>query len=96
MLEHHRKYNDIADWSLADLKNRMLPHTLVRVYRSGRSAADKIRSWNGRRELETCHAAQELLLLAMVLGRLVRSEDDIVKYLDKAEEQDKENRKNDD
>ena len=78
MLEHLKKYNEISDWTLADTKERIAPYILGRLYRSGRSAADEIRAWTSRRELESCHAAQELLLLAMVLDRMVRSEGDIV------------------
>ena len=71
-------YNNIAEWSLADTKERIASYILGRLSRFGRSAADEIRLWNSRRELETCHVAQELLLLATVLDRLVRSEDGIV------------------
>ena len=78
MLDHLKRYAELPDWSLADTKERIAPYILGRLYRSGRSAAEEIRHWTSRRELDSCHAAQELLLLGMILDRLVKSDADII------------------
>ena len=44
---------------------------LAHLYRLGRSAKIEVQEYIARRELDICHAAQELLLLSVFLDRMV-------------------------
>ena len=49
----------------------MAPTLLAYVYRQGRSAKVEIQEWLRAKQLETCHAACEMLLLAVILDNMV-------------------------
>jgi hypothetical protein len=72
------RYQELPDWSLGGTSARVAPTFLARTYKSGITAAGGARNWATEKELEGCHVAKEFLLLAMVLDRLVRSNEDVV------------------
>ena len=78
MLEHLEKYADKPGWNLAGTKERIAPWYLGRRYKTGRSAAVETRQFISERELDNCHAAQEMMLLAMILDRIIREPGDII------------------
>ena len=71
LVEHLKRYKDKPDWRLADSKARLDPRVLAHLYKFGRSAKIEVQEYIQKKELETCHAAQELILLAVILDRIV-------------------------
>lgn len=72
MMEHLKRYQELPQWNLAGTKERIAPWYFGRGYKSGRSATAEVRQFISERELDNCHAAKEMLLLAMILDRIIR------------------------
>ena len=70
-MDHLQKYRDIDGWNLGGAKARIAAQYLARLYKSGKAASETARSWISEKELDTCHAAQEFLLLAMILDKMI-------------------------
>ena len=71
LMDHLQKYRDIDGWNLGGAKARIAAQYLARLYKSGKAASETARSWISEKELDTCHAAQEFLLLAMILDKMI-------------------------
>ena len=62
-----------TDWHVDGSRARVAPRVLAHLPRSGQSAKLGVLGWIRRKELEGCHAAHELVLLAVILDRVVMS-----------------------
>ena len=72
MLQAFKRYkDDVTFGKVGGIKSRTAPHMLPRLYRGGRSAKQEMQGWLKSKELETCPAACEVLVLAMVLDRML-------------------------
>ena len=78
MLAHLNTYKERPDWRIGDSKARVAPKLLAWLYRNGKSAKAEVQEWIRSKELDTCHSAQELLLLAVIVDKLVISEAEFI------------------
>ena len=66
-------YEDDPTFSLgAGTKVRIAPHMIALLYRNNRTAQAEMEEFLRIRGLERCNAAQELLLLGLIIDRLVK------------------------
>ena len=74
MLAALRRYKDMKSFGqVGEIKSRTAPHMLPRLYRSGHAAKHGMQGWLKSKELETCPAACEVFVLAMVRDRMLET-----------------------
>ena len=73
-----KNYKEVDAPAFGDLKARVAPHVLARLYRSGRTAKLEMSEWRRSKQLERCQAAGETIMLAMVLDRMLEHGEDLV------------------
>ena len=71
LLSSLRLYNGQEGGRVGGVKTRVAPTILPRLYRSGRSAKQEIREWLRSKELERAGIAQEIIVLASILDRML-------------------------
>ena len=78
LLAHLQTYKDRPDWKIGDSRARVAPTLLAWLYKNGRSAKIEVQEFIRSKELETCHSAAEMVLLAVILDRLVIAEAEFI------------------
>ena len=73
-----KKYRETPLPEDGDLKTRIAPHVLAKLYKSGRTAKQEMAEWRRSKQLERCQAAGETLILGMVLDRMLENGEDLV------------------
>jgi len=72
-LEHLQQYEEMPSWAAHTGRARVAPKVLGHLYKGGRSAKQEIELYVSKKELTNCHAASELLLMAVLLDRMIAS-----------------------
>ena len=72
------KQYETADWSIGPSQARIAPMVLARMYKFGTSAKFQVQQYVRAKELEACHAASEMALMAAILDRMLNSDQDMV------------------
>ena len=78
LLKALKNYRDVPAYDSSDLKARVAPHILARLYRGGRTAKQEMTEWRRSKQLERCQSAGETIILAMVLDRMLEAGEDLV------------------
>ena len=75
MIQALKGFNDKADLGrVGEIRTRVAPEVLTRLYRSGRAAQVDLREWLRSKELESCNAAAEVTVMGMVLDRMLETD----------------------
>ena len=78
MLDHLARYREIPEWSLGGTKERIAPFVLARLFKSGQMGTTEMKRFIASKEIDSCHSASELMLLAMVVDRMMMLNVDLV------------------
>ena len=72
-LAHMKIYQEDPSFAVGGgAKTRVAPHMLGLLYKNNRSAQHEMEDFLASRSLARCNAAQELVLLALIIDRMVR------------------------
>ena len=74
MISALKGFDEGADLGrVGEIRSRVAPEILTRLYRGGKKAQAELREWLRSKELESCNAA-EVLVLGMVLDRMLETD----------------------
>eukprot|EP00959_Pyramimonas_sp_CCMP1952_P467922 9492395-Pyramimonas_sp.AAC.1 len=77
MLSQLKQY-EAADWSIGPSQSRIAPMVLASMYKFGTSAKSQVQQYVRSKELESCHAASEMALMAAIMDRMLNADQDMV------------------